>query len=491
MVAAEGGAPVQVVRRSLVLVCELLDMDIAYVTSLDTTSTPATRTVLMAVGRDGEVVDAATGLREPLEHTWCGPVVDEGALLVPDVATEPLLAALPTSRHFQIAAHAGTAVRDGDGVVIGTLCALAHRPHDTLNQRDLLLLQDLAEVLGPLLRQLDGPAVPTQRQGGGADLVPLDAYTAEGLESLTRPLLVALQQLTRLGSTYLTVIDQAADTQEIRYALNSRGDFHVPEGLQVPWTDTLCRRALTEGRVATTNVPELWGDSEAAAALGIQVYVSVPVELSNGQVWGTLCAADRQPVEDVEGQLPVMRLFSRLIAAEVERSDSLSSAVLHAERALLVATTDSLTGCSTRRMVEPWLARALARREPDQELVLVFVDLNDFKAVNDRLGHVAGDLVLAETARRLRQAFRGVDLVARYGGDEFVAAALMSPEGMPSLAHRLQQLESFPVTAAGEELTARCAIGVTSEPAGGTSTPVELLQRADAAMYARKRSRPT
>ena len=484
-----GGPPEAVARRILALACELLDMDIAYATTLDRAAAPMTRTVVLAVDRDGSDVVAARGLTEQLDESWCGPVIRGGAVLVADVAAHPELAALPTTRAFEIASHAGVVVPGSDGgAPIGTLCVLGHRPHPTLNERDAALLRDLASAFGPLMPQLVDARVPAPRASSDLGGLTSAVLTAEGVEGLTRPLLETLQELTNLGSTYLTQIHEDRGEQEIRFALNTRPGFEIPEGLRVPWADTLCKRALEEGRVCTTDVPEIWGDSDAAAALGIQVYVSVPVELSDGRVWGTLCAADSRAADQVDEQVPTMRLFSRLIAAEVERTQQVSRSVQTAERALLIADRDALTGCTQRRLVEPWLTDALRSAPPDHEVVVAFLDVDEFKTINDTLGHAAGDVVLVEVARRVRRALRPDDLLARYGGDEFLVAAVLPAEGMPELARRLHELERLTVLVNGEERAVGLSIGIVSQP-GDQEPPVspsELIARADSAMYAVK-----
>ena len=181
----------------------------------------------------------------------------------------------------------------------------------------------------------------TQGQARGADLpvaasapsgtVPMPSLAevsatsaAPTLEAMSRPLLVWLQRMTGLDSTYLTEIDLAADEQRILFSVN-RGGLEIPEGLSVTWSDTLCRRALAGEPAVTDEVPVVYPDSAAARALGLQTYVSVPVALPTGQVYGTLCgasAARRLPAENVLG---VMRFFAQLIADRVARDRELES----------------------------------------------------------------------------------------------------------------------------------------------------------------------
>ena len=267
--------------------------------------------------------------------------------------------------------------------------------------------------------------------------------------------------------------------QEIRYAKNTRRGFEIPEGLEVPWQDTLCKRALDQGRPCTTDVPSVWGDSAAAQALGIQVYVSVPVATSDGEVWGTLCAADSVSSADAESHLPTMRLFARLIGAEVEREEAMV-------RARDEAATDSLTQCGSRRVVEPWLAAQLAALSPDEVVVVAYADLDRFKGINDTLGHAAGDAVLVQVGHRLRATARPHDLVARLGGDEFLVAARVPRDSAEALAARVRDALTFSLSWQGTPVDVRASVGVAVSDGHDEAS---LVAAADAAMYAAKPSR--
>jgi len=322
-------------------------------------------TTRQSVNADGTT--SPYGLTEPLDNSWCGRVMAGGPMLVGDARNDPVLMALPSTATLSIVSCAAVPLSDEDGTVFGALCALGHEPHPSLNARDLDVLLGLAQVIAPLVRALDAPPSPAATTGLAEIAAAVDGAT--DLERLSRPLLDSLRDLTGLASTYLTVVHEDDDLQEVRFARNTRDDFEIPEGLFVPWADTLCKRALDEGRPCVTDVPAVWGDSGAAQALGIQVYVSVPVSASDGHVWGTLCAADSVTAKKVDAHLPTMRLFARLIGAEVEREASVQRA--HDETA-----TDALTRCASRRVVEPWLAVQLAAVLPDEVSVVAFADLD-------------------------------------------------------------------------------------------------------------------
>ena len=133
--------------------------------------------------------------------------------------------------------------------------------------------------------------------------------SAQTLEALTRPMLEMLEAVTGCESTYLTSIDIEAGLQRVVVSRNSK-QMQIPEGLSVGWSDTLCKRALDEGRPYTDDVEGLWGDSAAAQALGIRTYVSTPVRTGDGDLYGTLCAASSDRLPLPPNAQHVLQLFS-------------------------------------------------------------------------------------------------------------------------------------------------------------------------------------
>jgi diguanylate cyclase (GGDEF)-like protein/PAS domain S-box-containing protein len=153
------------------------------------------------------------------------------------------------------------------------------------------------------------------------------------------------------------------------------------------------------------------------------------------------------------------------------------------------ASHDVLTGLPNRLLVLDRLAQASSRlRRDPQPLTVLFVDLDGFKAVNDRLGHSTGDRILVETGRRLRAAVRPADTVGRLGGDEFVAVC----EGLPAnearaLARRLVEVAAVPMLVDGAKAEVGVSVGVwcTTDP---SLSAEDLLARADRDMYRKKRA---
>lgn len=310
---------------------------------------------------------------------------------------------------------------------------------------------------------------------------------ARDLEGLTRPLLEVLEAITGMESTYLTMIDERKGVQHILYSRNTKS-MQIPEGLSVPWDDTLCKRAMMEGRPYTDDVSTCWGDSEAARALGIRTYLSQPVLNLDGSVYGTLCAAsgDRVPVSD--GNIRVLGMVARLIAHQVERERQLSSLRKSNEELSSQSLTDPLTGLPNRRALLQELERMLARAaRADTRVQVAFIDLDGFKKINDEHGHDIGDRFLIHMAHRLRAGIRVGDFAARLGGDEFV---VITPGNEPNeLRDRIAHTTVTTFRHAGIVIDyPGASVGVVVSAPGEVQTET-LLTRADAAMYAIKKAR--
>jgi diguanylate cyclase (GGDEF)-like protein/PAS domain S-box-containing protein len=151
---------------------------------------------------------------------------------------------------------------------------------------------------------------------------------------------------------------------------------------------------------------------------------------------------------------------------------------------------DSVTGLANRALFADRVAHALSRRSDERSpLGVMFIDLDDFKTINDSLGHPVGDSVLRQVGERLLAALRPTDTAARFGGDEF-AVLLEDIEGTQDaadIAERLKEAIERPVDAEGKELFVRASIGICLTRPGEATSPEDLLRNADVAMYMAKR----
>jgi len=228
--------------------------------------------------------------------------------------------------------------------------------------------------------------------------------------------------------------------------------------------------------------------AEAArlAALGGEAALLLPLSVG-GRVLGLVeFISARAGRHFHDGETAWLRTMANQAAAALENA----SLVRQLRDA---AETDPVTGVYSHRHLQDRIRQETARASRSgSPMSVLMVDLDDFKRVNDEFGHQAGDRVLRAIAGALRAAVRGSDVVARYGGDEFV---VLMPDTPAAEANRVARRAGDAVAglahpmADGSEVRISCSVGLALHPRDG-STARELLRTADASMYTQKRARP-
>lgn len=228
------------------------------------------------------------------------------------------------------------------------------------------------------------------------------------------------------------------------------------------------------GRTAREVLPQLepyWIDTYGKVAV-----TGAPVFEEN-------YSADLDKHFEVMAFRPAENQFACIIQDITERKQSEA-------RIRNLAYFDQLTGLPNRASLKERLAQALALAERNRtRLALMVIDLDNFKVINDTLGHLTGDQLLTEVAHRLSQCVRHSDLVARLGGDEFVVvlSEIDQPDDAANVADKLLSAVSEPYRIGGKELHSSPSIGICLYPDDSTEAD-ELLQKADVAMYQAKSS---
>lgn len=313
-----------------------------------------------------------------------------------------------------------------------------------------------------------GDALPLLAPGAGDPLPGLDGRSANGADALLRPL-VRLAQLTER-------LPQAASQDELLALVAAAGPQLFPG-----WAGRLTRPGSPGTTLAGWSAPEPLEPPDAATPLST-LRLAVPPSAQD-------TSARRLDLQlDHAGELPAMlrelaENVAKALAAALDLA--LANLSLHEQ-----ATRDELTGLHNRRRFNEALADEVARAQRDgSTLCLAMIDIDHFKAFNDRFGHPAGDAVLRAVGQAVQQAVRRSDIACRFGGEEI---ALLLPNSsaagaighLEALCRRLAALELHFEGRALPPVTV--SIGV-ARAQGGKIDAEGLLQRADRALYAAKR----
>ena len=208
----------------------------------------------------------------------------------------------------------------------------------------------------------------------------------------------------------------------------------------------------------------------------------------NDRITGVVSVQSAHTYAYTDEAIDVLRILSSYISIAIDNSLAHEELQQANEKISYLANHDNLTGLPNRRLLGELMNDLISSSQRNnQGFGVYYLDLDDFKPINDELGHQAGDDVLVEVAKRLRESLRRSDVVSRLGGDEFVALARQSRsrEELESVAEKITTCLSRPFKVGRKRYTLSASIGVAVYPDDDT-TRDGLLQKADVAMYATK-----
>ncbi|GAB3272827.1 EAL domain-containing protein [Kineosporia babensis] len=217
---------------------------------------------------------------------------------------------------------------------------------------------------------------------------------------------------------------------------------------------------------------------------GSVTLIAAPVHVS-GRIIGSLVTSAPERLGAEDWRQDLLGAFAEQVSLALNDASTLE--------AIREASYDSLTGLANRSLFLDRLKQALSadgiHETQSIEVSVLFIDLDRFKAVNDTLGHGAGDELLAEVARRLRECIRDSDTVARLGGDEFAVLMEGTKGPAPALraAERVMAALTRPIRLGGRDIFVSASVGVANGAAAQHETG-ELLRQADLAMYQAKKA---
>lgn len=257
---------------------------------------------------------------------------------------------------------------------------------------------------------------------------------------------------------------------------------------------TLCSEVAARRRSLV--VPDVTSEARYREGLlscgdgAMRFFAGVPLALADGTVAGALIVMDAGPRSLSAEQREALQALAQQTVGNLERARIEYEQHKRDAQAMLSrpATRDALTGLQNRAALNESILRSIAHANRHAErLAFYYIDIDNFRQINDGGGRELGDALLVEAGKRLQAAVRGADTVARLGGDEFAVLAhgLHGPEDAEIVAQKLHRALSLPFISNGQRWSTSCSIGVSLFPVDGNDAEA-LLRHADAAMFRAK-----
>jgi diguanylate cyclase (GGDEF)-like protein len=257
--------------------------------------------------------------------------------------------------------------------------------------------------------------------------------------------------------------------------------FKSRQGLAASETDrsvSFCSHAIAEDEpfiVSDASIHPLFDQNPLVVGEPhVRFYIGIPLKLRDGSRIGTLCAIDCIPRALSTDEIDILSGLGRMVVDQIELRR--------------LAMTDPLTGALTRRGFDVEIGRELHRsKRTRREFSLIVIDVDHFKAVNDRYGHASGDIVLQSVVGQIKQELRASDCIARLGGEEFVIALPETGlDGARVLAERIREkIAGSIVHRQSQSIAITASFGIASDD-GLDDHWATTLERADAALYLAK-----
>ncbi|MDA3642686.1 GGDEF domain-containing protein [Saccharopolyspora indica] len=368
--------------------------------------------------------------------------------------------------------------------VFAALLVIARADHATLRSYEttepprVLLLDGLIVVASIIAVAREVHALDPGPDGSAAAVLVRVSYTVGDVVLIVLALLMAigLRSMSRSRQVWLVLGLCAIGAGDFTYAYSTITDAAIPDAAELGHLAGML--LLIPAALGPSLQPVIRRRSISLALLAVPY---VPLAVVLGMV--VINVAGGSPYPDV------IYVLSVIIALVVLRHISSLLALYRSHQRLARAILrDPLTGVANRVQLADLFDEALSSPRYE-ERGLIYVDLNDFKAVNDELGHRAGDELLRITAHRLRRCVRDDDTVARIGGDEFVILLIPPPPDPESLVQRLADAVAQPVALNGVKAPVRITASLGYHRIAPGQHPSDALAHADRAMYRDKRGR--
>lgn len=306
------------------------------------------------------------------------------------------------------------------------------------------------------------------------------AHTADDLAELYRLTHGIIARLLPADNFIIALYDESNDEVSFPYFVDEYDERPAPMSLN---SEALCTEVIRTG-CSLLLTAEATEDDASRVVIGTNSldWLGVPLKSQQQTIGALVVQTYAGDIHYNEADKELLQFVSTQVASAILRKQ------LHA-RLLYAAGHDALTGLANRALFQDRLQGIMARvRREHARFALLYIDLDNFKDVNDEHGHGVGDQLLQEVARRLRSCIRESDTIARFGGDEFVVLldSIVLSNHASNVARKIDAALTFPFDLSGRQLQVRPSIGVAVYPEHGDNE-TDLLRYADEAMYASKR----
>jgi len=308
------------------------------------------------------------------------------------------------------------------------------------------------------------------------------AHTVEGLSALYEQIHRIIGELLPADNFFVAMYDISTGMLSFPYFVDARK--RKPDPTPLVENTPLAEVIHTGEAVLITSAGTAGADTDAQSTGDYLDWLGVPL-ISNKDVMGALVVQSysghvRYDEEDKE----LLHYVSTQIGTAIDRK-------LVESRLLYMARHDPLTDLPNRILFQDRLDTALRRARRDREhLALLYLDIDDFKQVNDSFGHNTGDRLLRELARRIVHSVRESDTIGRMGGDEFTVllSNIQGPEDVEAIVEKIHTAINTPFEVDGHTLTVSASIGTAVYPEHGDDQD-QLMRHADTDMYSMKRNK--
>ena len=350
------------------------------------------------------------------------------------------------------------------------------------------LRNDRNEITGlvGITRDITARKLADLLRDGQAQILEMIAMSAPLEDALDHLMRLVESQLTGIFGSVLLLDESGTHLWHAAAPSLAETYTKASDGACIGPTAGSCGAALHRRKtvvVADIMLDPLWEEyRDLAAAHGLRSCWSTPILSHQDAVLGTFAMYSATVREPTETETRLIDVATRIAGIAIERKRA-------EDRIHFMASHDALTGLPNRTLLRDRLSQAILHAQRyDRWVTVTFIDLDNFKIVNDSLGHSAGDELLKTVARRMVDCVRATDTVVRLGGDEFVVLFLDQPksdDGISAIIQKLRAAIAEPVFFQGHEFRVTSSMGIAKYPDDGMDAD-SLIANADAAMYRAK-----